>query len=126
MIPLTTMLILTIILSAIGTQAQEQQQLLQLGQEVYENHCSDCHRSNGEGLPVKFPALKGNAFVLGDPKPVLDTVIHGRTGKLGQMPAWKEFLDNNQIAAVVSYIRNAWGNKAPTLRPEDVAPRRKN
>lgn len=116
---------ITLILSAHWIQAQEPQELLNLGQEVYENHCADCHRSNGEGLPVKFPALKGNAYVLGDPRPVLDTVIHGRIGKMGQMPAWKEFLDDRQIAAVVSYIRNAWGNKAPILKPEDAAARRK-
>lgn len=98
---------------------------LQEGQELYETHCADCHRSNGEGLPVKFPALKGSAFVQGDPKPLLDTVLHGRTGKLGQMPAWKDFLDDAQTAAVINYIRNAWGNRALAVKPEDVAASRK-
>ena len=54
--------------------AQAGGDLLKQGQEVYENNCSDCHRSNGEGLPVKFPALKGNAYVQGDPKAVISTV----------------------------------------------------
>jgi len=101
-------------------------ELLKQGQEVYENNCSDCHRSNGEGLPVKFPALKGNAYVQGDPKAVIGTVLNGRKGNLGQMPAWKEYLTDNEIAAAISYIRNAWGNSAPAVKPEDVATLRKN
>jgi mono/diheme cytochrome c family protein len=99
--------------------------LMKQGQEVYENNCSDCHRSNGEGLPVKFPALKGNAYVQGDPKALVRTVLNGRKGNLGLMPAWKELLDDNQIAAAISYIRNAWGNTAPPVNPEDVTALRK-
>ena len=41
------------------------------------------------------------------------------------MPAWKEHLDDNQIAAAISYIRNAWGNTAPAVKPEDVKTLRK-
>jgi mono/diheme cytochrome c family protein len=100
--------------------AQPGGDLLKQGQEVYENNCSDCHRSNGEGLPVKFPALKGNTYVLGDPQAVIGTVVNGRKGSLGLMPAWKEHLDDNQIAAAISYIRNAWGNTAAVVKPEDV------
>ena len=99
--------------------------LMKQGQEVYENNCSDCHRSNGEGLPVKFPALKGNAYVQGDPKALICTVLKGRKGNLGLMPAWKELLDDNQIAAAISYIRNAWGNTAPVVKHEDVTALRK-
>jgi mono/diheme cytochrome c family protein len=98
---------------------------LKHGQVVYENNCSDCHRSNGEGLPVKFPALKGNAYVQGDPKVVIGTVLNGRKGNLGLMPAWKEHLDDSQIAAAISYIRNAWGNTATVVKTEDVGALRK-
>ena len=58
--------------------AQAGGELLKQGQEVYENNCSDCHRSSGEGLPVKFPALKGNAYVKENPNPVIGTVLNGR------------------------------------------------
>ena len=95
--------------------------LLKQGQEIFDNICADCHRSNGEGLPNKFPAHKGNPFVQGDPLPVLHTVLNGRKGKLGQMPAWGGKFNDQEIAAVVSYIRNAWGNKASIIKPEDVA-----
>jgi mono/diheme cytochrome c family protein len=120
-----TMLVAAVSLAAHPALAQEGGDLLKQGQAVYESNCADCHRSNGEGLPVKFPALKGNAFVMGDPQPVLDTVLHGRKGKLGQMPAWQEFLNDGEVAAVVSYIRNAWGNQAPAVTPEAAAKIRK-
>lgn len=109
-----------LILAATAALGQGGADLVKKGQEVYEANCADCHRSSGEGLPVKFPALKGNAFVTGDPQPVIDLLLNGRKGKLGQMPAWKEYLDDGQIAAVISYIRNAWGNRAPAVKSEDV------
>ena len=122
LIPIIMMVLLLAANFALG---QGNEDLLKKGQEVYESNCAECHRTNGEGLAVKFPALKGNPFVMGDPKPVLDTVVNGRKGKMGQMPAWKEFLDDAQIAAAISYVRNAWGNKASTVKPEDVAAAKK-
>ncbi|MFZ2088489.1 MAG: cytochrome c [Desulfobaccales bacterium] len=119
-------LMVGLLLAASVALGQGGDDVLKKGQEVYEANCADCHRTNGEGLPVKFPALKGNTFVTGDPKPVIDILINGRKGKLGQMPAWKDHLDDAQIAAAISYIRNAWGNQAPAIKPEDVAPARKN
>ena len=84
-------------------------------------NCAQCHRANGEGLPATFPALNKNPFVLGDPKPVIATVLNGRKGSLGQMPAWKDKLDDQQIAAVVTYIRQAWSNRAAAVTPAMVA-----
>jgi mono/diheme cytochrome c family protein len=114
-----------LLLAATVALGQGGEDLVKKGPEVYAANCADCHRSSGEGLPVKFPALKGNALVTDDPQPVIDILLNGRTGKLGQMPAWKEHLDDGQIAAVISYIRNAWGNRAPAVKPEDVAAARK-
>ena len=96
-------------------------ELIKQGQEIFANTCADCHRLNGEGLPDKFPALNGDPYVLGDPKRVIATVLNGRHGLLGTMPTWKDKLDDNQIAAVVSYIRQAWSNRAPAVTPAMVA-----
>lgn len=101
--------------------AQVAGDLLRQGQEVFEDSCAQCHRANGEGLPATFPALNKNPFVLGDPKPVIATVLNGRKGSLGQMPGWKDKLDDQQIAAVVTYIRQAWSNRAPAVTPAMVA-----
>lgn len=95
------------------------------GKKLYEDNCASCHRSNGEGLPVRFPALKGSAFVQGDPEPVIEILLNGRRGKMGRMPAWRDRLSDGELAAVATYIRTAWGNQAPAVTPESVAAARK-
>jgi cbb3-type cytochrome c oxidase subunit III len=104
-----------------GAWAQGSGELAKQGQEVFEANCAQCHRTNGEGLPATFPALNKNPFVLGDPKPVIATVLNGRKGSLGQMPSWKDKLDDAQIAAVVTYVRQAWSNRAVPVTPAMVA-----
>jgi len=96
------------------------------GQKVFEDNCAQCHRLGGDGLPGTFPALNGDPFVVGDPKAVMATVLNGRKGKLGQMPTWKDKLTDQQIAAAVTYIRQAWTNRAPGVTPEMVAALRGN
>jgi mono/diheme cytochrome c family protein len=108
-----------------SASAQEKSELFRHGQEMYTANCADCHRSNGEGLPEVFPALKGNSLVMGDPTPVIQTILEGRRGKLGRMPSWQNTLTDQQIAAVATFIRNNWGNKAETVTPETVAKHRK-
>jgi len=101
--------------------AQGQTDAVQRGQGIFEENCAQCHRANGEGLPATFPALNKNPFVLGDPQPVIATVLNGRKGNLGRMPAWNDKLDDEQIAAVVTYIRQAWSNRAAAVAAAMVA-----
>lgn len=98
---------------------------IRLGQEKYAETCAACHRTSGEGLPDKFPALKGNTFVTGEPAPVIRTVLNGRQGKLGLMPAWKDTFNDEEVAAILSFVRQAWGNRAPPVTPDMVAKVRK-
>ncbi len=99
------------------------------GASVYTANCITCHGAKGEGVPGSFPPLAANPFVTGDPKPVIGVVVNGLSGKIdvkgqsysGQMPAWKGTLTNAQIADVITYIRNAWGNKASTVTEAQVA-----
>jgi cytochrome c6 len=95
------------------------------GKKLFEGTCADCHRINGQGLPDKFPALAGNPFVVGDPTKVIDTVLNGCRGKLGQMPTWKGTFTDQQLAAIISYVRQAWSNKAGPITAEMVKKRRK-
>jgi len=107
-----------VLLLSLGQQlALGQDALFQKGKEIYTENCVDCHRLNGQGLPGTYPAHDGNPFVVGDPKPVIATVLNGRKGDLGEMPIWKDKLDDQQVAAVVTYIRHAWSNKAPGITP---------
>jgi cytochrome c oxidase subunit 2 len=122
-------LLLVLLLSlALGLQsAWGQDDLFQKGKAIYEaeGNCVDCHRLNGKGLPGTFPAHDGNPFVTGKPGPVIATVLNGRKGNLGQMPSWKDKLNDQQVAAVVTYIRQAWSNMAPGVTPAQVAEIRK-
>jgi cytochrome c6 len=106
-------------------QAQGPEKQIQEGKKLFEGTCADCHRINGQGLPDKFPALAGNPFVVGEPTKVIDTVLNGRKGKLGQMPTWKDTFTDQQIAAIISYVRQAWSNKAGPITAEMVKKRRK-
>ena len=99
------------------------------GANVYRENCATCHGANASGQPGVFPPLKGNPVVTGDPKQVIHIVKSGLTGPIevnaksynGQMPPWSGVLNNDQIAAVVSYIRSSWGNKAGPVAPAQVA-----
>lgn len=95
------------------------------GKKLFENTCADCHRTNGQGLPNKFPALDKNPLVVGDPAQVIDTVLQGRKGKLGQMPTWKDTFNDQQIASIVTYIRQGWSNKGSAVSPGAVKKLRK-
>jgi len=117
---LVLILILLLTAGLAPAQGLAPEDLFKQGREVFRNNCAQCHRANGEGLPGTFPALNQNPFVTGDPQPVIATVLNGRKGKLGQMPTWKEKLNDREIAAAVTYIRHAWANRAPAVTPEMV------
>jgi mono/diheme cytochrome c family protein len=88
------------------------------GQEQFAANCSACHRLTGQGAPGVFPALAGNAFVQQpDPRAVVTVVLKGRGG----MPSFKADLDDGQIAAILSYVRSAWGNQASPVAAPLVA-----
>ncbi len=112
---------LTLLLGVVLAQGQGPNQPVQQGKEIFEGTCADCHRVSGAGLPNKFPALNKNPYVLGDPSGVISTVLNGRQGNLGRMPSWKNKLDDQKVAAVLTYVRQAWANRAPAVTPAMVA-----
>lgn len=87
------------------------------GGSLFQQNCSACHQPKGEGVAGAFPALAGNKFVQGDPKGPAYVVTHGRGG----MPNFSGDLDDDQISAILSYVRSAWGNQAGALTPALVA-----
>ncbi|CZF82916.1 cytochrome c oxidase subunit II [Grimontia marina] len=85
-------------------------ELMELGEEVYNSRCAACHQVNGLGLPGVFPALAQQG-ISADPDKVLDhlnIVIHGKSGTA--MQAFGAQLGLKELAAVITYERNAWGN----------------
>ena len=74
---------------------------------------------NGQGLPGVFPALKGSQMVLEDQKAHIDIVLNGKAGTA--MQAFGKMLSLKDIAAVITYERNAWGNNTgDVIQPKDV------
>ena len=84
------------------------EELMTEGERVYLAVCAACHMPNGEGLPGVFPALKGSPMALNDIPAHIDIVLNGKTGTA--MQAFDKQLTLSEIAAVVTYERNAWGN----------------
>jgi cytochrome c oxidase subunit II len=84
-------------------------ELKTIGEKVYASNCAGCHQAKGEGMPPVFPALDGSKMVTGSKAAAIDIVMNGKDGTA--MPAFGKQMSDTDIAAVVTYARNAWGNK---------------
>lgn len=91
------------------------------GAQLFAQNCAACHQSNGKGIPGAFPALAGDMFVKGPAAPIASVVLKGRAG----MPSFSADLTDEQIAAILTYARASWGNKAPPIAASVVAAARK-
>ncbi|KGE78066.1 cytochrome c oxidase subunit II [Halomonas salina] len=98
------------------------EELMARGEQVYGTICASCHQPDGSGNPPVFPALAGNQALLGDRERHIETVIDGIAGSA--MPGFANTLDPAEIAAVITYERNAWGNEAgDSVQPSAIAER---
>ncbi|WP_263143711.1 cytochrome c oxidase subunit II [Pseudomonas sp. RIT-PI-AD] len=96
-----------------------QDELIARGDKVYHTTCAACHQPEGQGLPPMFPALKGSKIVTGPKEKHLSTVFHGIPGTA--MAAFGKQLSEVDIAAVITYERNSWGNAdGDMVTPKDV------
>ena len=99
------------------------------GQAIYETRCISCHQEDGSGIEGVFPPLDGTEWVQGEKGRLIRIVLDGMTGETvvkevtysGMMPPWKTYLDDAQVAAVLTYIRAAWSNEADAVTPAEVA-----
>jgi mono/diheme cytochrome c family protein len=98
------------------------------GDAIYHDVCSACHAPNGDGVPFLFPSLANSSSVLSaDPTTLIRVVLRGarsaatsREPTAPGMPPFGWQLDDDQIAAVLTYIRNSWGAAAPAVSPGEV------
>lgn len=94
-------------------------ELMAMGEKVYTERCSVCHQVNGQGVPNVFPALKGSPIATGDVLQHINIVTHGKAGTA--MQAFANQLSEEEIAAVITYERNAWGNDTgDALQASDI------
>ncbi len=96
------------------TKVYSEAELMAMGEEVYMKACVACHQPSGLGLPPAFPALKDSAIAKGDIAVHIDMVVNG-SKKNPAMAAFAGQLTKTEIAAVVTYERNAWGNNTGDL-----------
>ena len=103
-----------------------------VGKRLFTANCVACHQATGQGVAGQFPTLVGSEWVLtegwhGD-NHLVKILLHGLQGPIqvkgntynGAMPPWKQLKDD-QIAMILTYIRNEWGNSAPPITAEQVA-----
>ena len=83
------------------------------GQQVYTAQCATCHQADGSGLTPAFPALAGSAVANGPLGDTINVVLNGREGTA--MQAWGSMLSPADVAAVLTYLRNAFGNETGDL-----------
>ncbi|HUF65887.1 MAG TPA: cytochrome c [Gemmatimonadaceae bacterium] len=105
------------------------------GEQLYQQRCVSCHQANGQGLAGAFPPLVGSEYALAANKAVpIRVVLHGMQGPVtvkgvqynGVMPPGGAgiAMSDEETAAVLTYVRSAWGNSASAVTPQEVAAER--
>jgi putative heme-binding domain-containing protein len=111
------------------------QLVYKLGTKVFmrDAHCMTCHQPTGNGLGNVYPSLTGSPWVVGSEERLIKATLHGLWGKMEvngktydpalgvpPMTAFGSLLDDKELAAVLTFVRNSWGNKAPVVSAETV------
>jgi mono/diheme cytochrome c family protein len=99
------------------------------GEQIYNTRCVSCHQMNGQGVPGTFPPLNETEWVNGDKGRLIRLLLNGLSGSIevkgqtysGVMPPWGGALDDEEMAAITTYIRSNFGNDATPVTPEEVA-----
>jgi cbb3-type cytochrome c oxidase subunit III len=106
---------------------------MKAGQAIYHDQCSACHGLDGKGVEALFPALTDSAVVRSsDPRTAVRIVLRGARSAATDgapvasgMPSFAKQLSDQQIADVLTYVRNTWGHPAPAVSEDAVAGARK-
>lgn len=103
------------------------QKSLAEGEKIYQKYCLTCHQADGSGVPNMTPPLMQTSFVLGDKEKLINIVLNGLKNVdiddqtyNNPMPALGSVLKDQEIANVLTYVRNSFGNKAPGITMEEV------
>ena len=103
-------------------------QQMEVGKTVYNQYCMACHQTNGQGVPGAFPTLVQTEWVTGENTPLITVIINGLQGEItvkgetynAVMPQ-HGFLTDEQIAGVLTYVRQSFTNDSPPISVEEVA-----
>jgi mono/diheme cytochrome c family protein len=133
-------LVAALLISGLNTQAQDPapakeltpDEQIKIGQTYYAVSCLSCHKPNGLGVPAQYPPLAGSTYVNDPsekPKQLVAIVLHGFIGPMSvngqkfnnEMLPWGKQLSDEKIAAILTYVRQDWGNNAPPITAAAVA-----
>jgi mono/diheme cytochrome c family protein/glucose/arabinose dehydrogenase len=98
-----------------------EQALFELGKQQFLTLCAACHQPTGQGLAGLAPSLVYSKWVLGDARLMAAIVLNGKTTENLVMPPWKAALNDETVAALMTYVRRAWENDAAPVTPQLVA-----
>ena len=113
----------------------EEQKVYELGSQIYQrhSHCATCHLTHGKGNGIVYPSLVQSPWVNGSEDRLIKMALHGMWGKITvhgktydpargvpPMTAFRNLLSDDELAAVLTFVRNTWGNAASVVRPESV------
>jgi mono/diheme cytochrome c family protein len=108
-----------------SAQAPDSTQVL--GQKIYSQYCLVCHQSSGSGVPNMYPPLAKSDWVQGEKTRLIQVLLNGLSGQIkvnnetyNQVMPSHSFLKDEEIAAVLSYVRQNFGNQAEAITPEEV------
>lgn len=130
---MTLTVIASFVMISSGFIQSDVQKSIVRGKEVYGLYCQNCHMEDGKGMPEVNPPLGKADYMKRPAKDLISVILKGSTASLtingkkyvGAMPA-QEYLNDEQIADVLNYIKNSWGNKIPgTITPAMVKAQRK-
>ena len=100
---------------------------MERGKKVYDQYCMSCHMQDGTGVPRLNPPLVKTSYVIGDKTTIIEIVLKGFDAQVEiegeyyqNTMAPHDFLTDEQIADVATYVRNSFGNKASVVVPADV------
>ena len=120
--------------ASMTVHAQDKAKLMARGQQMYTEYCKTCHQANGQGLGTVYPPLAKSDYLKSTPMPqIIKEVVNGKSGKLkvngkeynGVMaPLPKKYTDED-IASVITYVYNSFGNSGPTVSVADVKKHKK-
>ncbi len=104
-------------------------EMMTLGKKVYDEYCVTCHQKNGEGTPGVYPPLAKSDFLKKDRKGNIQNLLFGLEGEItvngkkfnGVMPKVPEKYGDKDIAAVLTYVYNSFGNRGPVVSEKEVA-----
>lgn len=125
----TCLVVMMALVGLVGSASAQDKALMAKGQKVYNEYCKTCHQANGQGLGTVYPPLAKSDYLKSAKKEVIiHEVMFGKSGKVkvngkefnGVMAPLPSKYTDEDVAGVISYVYNSFGNKGPAVTPADV------